>query len=88
MSVNQRFGINQTKTAHLGKLFHTIDFETDEGYTQREFLNNSKTSTCGTFCIGGSEFKLTLSELKRLSETAELALANFKKNYKLGGMQY
>lgn len=88
MSVNQRFGINEAKTAHLGRLFHTIDFETDNSFSQSEFLNKSRSSVCGTFCIGGSEFKLTLPELKRLSETAELALANFNKNYKLGGMQY
>jgi hypothetical protein len=88
MSVNQRFGINPDKTSHMGKLFHTIDFEMNDSFREKDFLDKSRSAVCGTFCIGGSEFKLTISELKRLSETADLALANMNKNYKLGGMRY
>lgn len=88
MSVNQRFGINPEKTAHMGRLFHTIDFELNDSFGQKDYLDKSKTAVCGTFHIGEKQFKLTFNELKRLSETTELALANFNKNYKLGGMKY
>jgi hypothetical protein len=87
MSVNQRFGINPDRTSHMGKLFHTIDFEMNESFREKEFLDKSRTAFCGTFHIGDKEFKLTINELKRLSETAELALTNMHKNYKLGGMR-
>ena len=87
MSVNQRFGMDQNKTAHFGKLFHTIDFETNENYSEREFLNKSKSSVCGTLCIGSSEFKITYHELSRLQETIDTALANLSKNYRLGGLR-
>ncbi len=88
MSVNQRFGINPEKTSHMGRLFHTIDFEMNDSILEKDFLEKSRTAICGTFHIGEREYKLTFSELKRLSETADLALANMNKNYKLGGMRY
>lgn len=88
MSVNQRFGINPERTSHMGRLFHTIDFELNDSFTQKDYLDKSKNAVCGTFHIGEKQFKLTFNELKRLSETTELALANFNKNYKLGGMRY
>lgn len=88
MSVNQRFGINPEKTNYMGKLFHTIDFEMNESFREKDYLDKSRTAFCGTFHIGDKEFKLTINELKRLSETAELALTNMNKNYKLGGMRY
>lgn len=84
MSVNQRYGINPNKTEHLGKMFHTIDFECNENYAESEYLEKSKRAICGSFIIGNSEFKLTYSELKRVMETAENALETLKKKYKMG----
>ena len=86
MSVNQRFSINQSKTQGLGKIFHTIDFEKNDSYAESDYINKSKHALCGTFFIDGKEFRLTYHELKRIQETANSALDNLNKNYKLGGM--
>jgi hypothetical protein len=86
MSVNQRFSINPEKTQRLGKVFHTIDFEKTETYADSDYINKSKSAVCGTFFIDGKEFKLTYHELKRIQETANSALDNLNKIYKLGGM--
>lgn len=87
MSINQRFSINPEKTSHMGRLFHTIDFEINDEYRQKDFLDKSRTAVCGTFYIGSKEFKLTYTELKRLAETADTAISSMDKYYKLGGMR-
>lgn len=86
MSVNQRFSINPSKTQNLGKIFHTIDFERNDSYSDSEYIQKSKNAICGTFCINNSEFKITYHELRRIQETAEAALESLNKSYKLGGM--
>lgn len=86
MSINQRFAINQAKTRNLGKIFHTIDFERNEEYTDSDYIQKSKNAVCGTFCINNSEFKVTYHELKRIQETVDAALDGLNKSYKLGGM--
>ena len=40
MSVNQRFGINPEKTSHMGRLFHTIDFEMNDSILEKDFFVN------------------------------------------------
>lgn len=52
MGVNFSFGINPNNTKHLGKLFHTIDYETENGQ--------------GYLIIDKSRFKINQSELKEL----------------------
>ena len=100
MGVNFSFGINPNNTKHLGKLFHTIDYET---------IDNQ-----GYLTIGKSRFKLNQADLKemhfnhkpgqfkksdvytfkgielngleygRLCETFRLAYSNINKKIKLG----
>lgn len=86
MSVNHRFGIDQKKTKRLGKIFHTIDFESNPDYSNSNYLEKSKHAACGTFFIDGKQFDVTIHELSRICETAEVALDLLKKNYKMGGM--
>lgn len=86
MSVNQRFGIDQKTTKRLGKLFHTIDFESNPDYSNSDYRDKSRHSPCGSFFIDGKEFKVTIHELNRICETAEIAIEGLKKNYKIGGM--
>jgi hypothetical protein len=88
MSVNQRFGIDQEKTKRLGKMFHTIDFESNPDYSNSNYREKSKHTPCGSFYIDGKEFKITIHELSRICETAEVALESLKKNYKMGGMAF
>jgi hypothetical protein len=87
MGVNQRFGIDESKTRRLGKIFNSIDFEVNENYNNADYLDSSLTAHCGSFFIDGREFKVNLNELKRIAETANSAVDVLRKKYKIGLLQ-
>jgi hypothetical protein len=84
MSVNHRFAINPEKTKKLGKLFHTIDFSTNEDFNMSEVKENYKNVPAGTFSIGGNDYKVTVEELNYIAETARRGSEVLSKKLKLG----
>lgn len=87
MSVNMRFGIDQERTRkRQGKVFHTIDFESNPNYRGEDYVKKSSTSSCGTFLIDGKQTKVTIQELERIVETAQAGLETLRKAYKLGSL--
>ncbi len=87
MSVNHSIGINPAKTKHLGKNFHTIDFDFD---SQQLTIGNQKFKLkpddiqnliyeCNerwlknekTIIINGYEVPVTKYEIERINETCE-----------------
>jgi hypothetical protein len=86
MGVNHRFGYNQSKIKKMGKLMPSIDFERNENYSSKDYRNRDKESICGSFLIGGKEFKVTIHELRRIAETAEAGLEICNKAYSVGRM--
>ena len=55
MSVNMTLAMNPEKTKHLGKYFHTIDYNTI-----------SEGKSIGQLTIGSNKFNLSLMQLKDL----------------------
>lgn len=83
MSVNLRYGINQEKTKHLGRLFGSIDFEVAS--TSKPVLESrGENATAGTLLIGGKEFQVTLAELDRIVETCQTAKTVFFQKFRFG----
>lgn len=86
MSVNMRYGIDPKKTEKFGKVFHTIDFESNPNFRGSDYIDKSKKVPCGEFLIDGKRTKVTIHELERIMETAQASLENLRKAYKLGSM--
>lgn len=85
MSINQSYSLDPTKTDKLGKFFTSIDFELNDN-TNSAVIKQKKYNEviAGTLSIDNFKFKLTLSELDRISETALSAKEAFIKKYQLG----
>lgn len=76
--------MDQKKVKRYGKLFGTIDFTLSD-HLNPDIINKRYTdTTIGSFHIGGKEFEITLAELDRIVETAEVAKSSFLKSYSMG----
>lgn len=84
MGLNHSYGIDQKKTRSKGKLYHTIDFELNESYSNENFIKRDTNIALGTLFIGDKVINLTLDECKRIQETMHAAVETTEKKYKLG----
>lgn len=84
MSVNMKYGMDQTKVRKYGKLFGTIDFELNDQVSSEVIKVKQQDTLIGEFLIGEKRFPVTLAELDRIIETAETARSVFHKSYSMG----
>lgn len=85
MSTNSSNGINANLTRKTcGPIFHTIDFFKNEGFSPEDYKKRNPRIKCGEMQIGDRKIKLTVKELERIRETAEIALETMYKSYKMG----
>ena len=87
MSLNQTASMNKKKVRRYGDVFGTIDFECRQSISETEFKDKGERAVIGEFQIGGKTFPVTISELKRIAETADAAVETTVKKYKLGRMR-
>tara|TARA_Y100000389_G_C17404848_1_gene487473 strand:- start:216 stop:479 length:264 start_codon:yes stop_codon:yes gene_type:complete len=84
MGVNHRHGYDRSKVEKMGKMYSTIDFERNDNYLSENYRNRDKAAPCGVFMIGGKEFRVSVHELRKISETASAGAEVVEKAYKLG----
>lgn len=84
MSLNQSFAMDKNKTAHKGKLFHTIDFELNPNVTLSGTKSMYKKTPIGDLQINGRSFRVTLAEIERIQETLHNARETFFKKMNSG----
>jgi hypothetical protein len=84
MSLNQSFGVSEKgKTNKLGKLYWSIDFEMNDGLTEKDFRNEDN-PVIGELILGDKKISLTFSECNRIMETLHDAKHTHHQIYKLG----
>ncbi len=83
MSLNQTYAMDQRNASRHGKVFGSIDFEVKENISKDVFTTNRSKTVTGTLHLGGREFDLTLSEIRRIAETCKAAESVISKKYKM-----
>jgi hypothetical protein len=84
MSINQAFGVSDNvKTNKLGKVYWSIDFEMNDGLTEKDF-REAEQPIIGELLIGDKKIPLTFSECNRIMETLHDAKHTHHQIYKLG----
>ena len=86
MSVNSRFAIDQNKVKKFGRLYGTIDFESNDKVSADVFQSNPNKPVVGNFIIGNSQFGVTMDELEYIEQTCRAARETILKRYRFGLM--
>jgi hypothetical protein len=82
--MNQAFAVSdKDKTTKLGKVYWSIDFDMNDGLTEKDF-RESDNPIIGDLLIGDKRIPLTFSECNRIMETLGDAKHTHHQTYKLG----
>jgi hypothetical protein len=83
MSINSSFAIKEESTRRFGKLYGTIDFETTP-VSRDQILVSKSDTVVGVFTIGSEQYRVSISELDRIADTAMRAKEVAIKKYTFG----
>jgi hypothetical protein len=88
MSLNMTNAMDKKKVRRFGKLFGTIDFQMNEKLSSEAVKQRTAETTVGEFQIDGKSYPVTLAEIDRIIETAQMAKSVFFKSYSMGRYGY
>tara|TARA_B110000285_G_C14879291_1_gene493072 strand:+ start:268 stop:531 length:264 start_codon:yes stop_codon:yes gene_type:complete len=87
MSINGRYGIDETRVKRFGKNYASIDFDIKDNLSGEDYRTRGEYTPVGNFVIGNVQMPVTVKEIEKIEETAREALLALRQSYQLGLMR-
>ena len=86
MSINNRFGIDESRVKRFGKNYSSIDFDMNDNINAEDYFTKGDYMPVGKFVIGNLQLSVTIKELETIEQTAKEAQSALRQAYRLGLM--
>ena len=84
MSINGRYGIDESRVKRFGKNHSSIDFDLRDNLTADQYLTKGDYTPVGNFVIGKNHIPVTIKELEKIEQTCKDARSALLQAYRLG----